>query len=658
MSGEADQKARELLTAPLMHTYVLDGRQGDERQDLAKAAGDEVQRSNVIQSLDETERAFTLAGAIEPPYNPATLTALFEHSNSLRQNIDAYAANIDAPGHRFDPVIDLDGTEATERLAHAMRVERDRILSAIPDDPAYQQLAGEPTEAEVAIRATALRVQMREERSMLENFFDYCCEDMSFVRLRRQTRQDLEVMGNGYWEVLRNGLRKVSQFTYIPGFTIRLLPLDSTYTKVQTLRKTSDLDYESVEVQKRFRHYIQVYETRVVHFKEFGDSRVMSRKTGAIFQTVEELCAHDTDDGPATELLHFRIHNPRSAYGVPRWTGNLLSVLGSRQAEEVNYLYFENKSVPPLALLVSGGRVTQDTVNRLQDYIENEIKGKKNWHKILILEAEPAPGSPLENSGRMKIELRPLTAAQHNDALFLDYDERNMDKVGQAFRLPRLLRGDVRDFNRATADAALEFAETQVFAPEREDFDFMVNRKILPAIGARFHRFRSNAPSIRNPSDLATIIESLAPALTVDEQRQLAAGVFNREFKRLDADWTKQPMPLTLAEVAAGVRSSGAAEQSPEEGTSNEAATKDAGTVGTDDLAAGGALRSGQGRLRRLPPHGIADAVKALVAIRKGLLEEEAGAADRQLKADKTEGLETEVRQVPLEVMRSFFAEG
>ena len=42
-------------------------------------------------------------------------------------------------------------------------------------------------------------------------------------------------------------------------------------------------------------------------------------------------------------------HSPRSPYGVPRWVGTLLSVLGSRQMEEVNYLYFENKSVPPMA---------------------------------------------------------------------------------------------------------------------------------------------------------------------------------------------------------------------------------------------------------------------------------------------------------------------
>jgi len=37
----------------------------------------------------------------------------------------------------------------------------------------------------------------------------------------------------------------------------------------------------------------------------------------------------------------------------------------------------------------------------------------------------------------MKIELRPLTNAQQTDALFQNYDERNHDKVGQSFRLPR-----------------------------------------------------------------------------------------------------------------------------------------------------------------------------------------------------------------------------
>jgi hypothetical protein len=34
----------------------------------------------------------------------------------------------------------------------------------------------------------------------------------------------------------------------------------------------------------------------------------------------------------------------------------------------------------------------------------------------------------------------------------------------------------------------------QVFQPEREEFDFVVNRKLLNDMGIRFWRFRSNSP--------------------------------------------------------------------------------------------------------------------------------------------------------------------
>ena len=39
----------------------------------------------------------------------------------------------------------------------------------------------------------------------------------------------------------------------------------------------------------------------------------------------------------------------------------------------------------------------------------------------------------------MKIEIVPLSDSQLKDALFQQYDERNFDKVGQAFRLPAAL---------------------------------------------------------------------------------------------------------------------------------------------------------------------------------------------------------------------------
>ena len=514
--------------------------------------------SNVVAGIDDAERVFMGTGAVAPPYDPETLCLLLENSNSLRQNIDAYVTNIDAFGHRFEPVIDLDADDANQRIANAIYIERLKLKEdpRRRDEPAVRALEPTPTPEEVAARKREVAELMRMERSRLENFFEYCCVDSSFVTLRRRTRLDIELLGNGYWEVLRNGANEIVQFVYVPGFTVRLLPLDPDLVEIDHKVKISDLTLDTVKVRSRFRRYVQVFEVETVFFKEFGDPRIMSRKSGRIYAAVEDLAAADPNDAPATEILHFRVHNPRSAYGVPRWIGNLLAVLGSRQAEEVNFLYFENKSVPPLALLVSGGRLSAQSIPRIEDFIENHIRGKRNFHKILILEAEASGGgSGIEHTGRMKIELRPLTGAQHQDALFQSYDERNIDKVGSAFRLPRLLRGESKDFNRATAESALRFAEDQVFQPERDEFDFLMNRKVLADMGLRFWRFRSQTPVTRDPERMTEMVERLVRVgvLTPEEGRLLAGDIFNREFRKIGDDWTKRPITLTLAGIQTGV---------------------------------------------------------------------------------------------------------
>lgn len=501
--------------------------------------------SNAVQTPDDSVRLFNRAGAIEPPYPASVLAMLLEHSNSLRQNIDAYCTNIDGFGHRFEPVIDFDATDADQRIA--MMIWEDRVIA---DGP----MAPKPTAEEVAVRKATLVEQMRMEKLRLERFFAFCSDGMSFVTLRRRMRADLEIQGNAYWEVLRNGAGEISEFVYIPAFTVRLLPSDKNPTDVMIRRKKTDLEYEEVRRRKNFRRYVQVFETRLVYFKEFGDPRVMSSKTGKTYASPAALAEREPNVTPATEVIHFKIHSPRSAYGVPRWVGALLSVLGSRQAEEINFSYFDNKSIPPMALLVSGGHLATESVNRIQDFVEKNIKGRQNFHKILIIEAESDGGSTLSGSGSVKVEFHPLTDAQQKDALFQNYDERSMDKIGMAFRLPRLLRGDARDFNRATADASLDFAEQQVFAPEREEFDFTVNRKILAAMGVRFWNFKSNSPSVKDPEALAGVIKDLVVAnvLTPGEARELAEGVFNKALKNLDEPWTRMPVQLTLAGVQGG----------------------------------------------------------------------------------------------------------
>ncbi len=732
------------------HALVEHAHAADEaRAVIIKAhvvgSGD-VQPSAAIQAVEASERTFGELGALPPPFDPDALCVLFENSSALRPNVDAYCANIDAHGHRFEPVLDFDAEDAVDRVAAAVYAER---LWLQEHGKLGEGEAVPPTKEQAAALLKTLDAQAHMEKIRLDNWSEFCCADTSLVAVRRQTRMDLETLGNAYWEILRNVAGELALIVHVPGFTVRLLPLDPTPVQVEMRVKVSPISYQTIQITRCFRRYVQVVEgMSPVYFKELGDPRVVSRKTGKVFESLEAMQREDETDQPATEILHFKVHSPRSAYGVPRWMGTLLEVLGSRQAAEVNFFYFQNKSVPPLALLVSGGRLSQSSVPRIERFIEEHVKGKKNFHKILIIEAESTRTASNERAGRISLEFHPLTSAQQTDALFQHYDERNIDKIGAAFRLPRLLRGDIRDFNRScyskdtetltehgwkrvddigegeriavydrtadrieyavpaaklvydvaeelvhfqnehvdvlvtgnhrmlvrpcdqgdapwqicradeipwsrfefrvaaepeaalsawalpsgaiaalpgvadelqqrciadglhvrldaqgervlvhiedrrtvqvcsatdvrrvpyqgrvycfsvpshglfvtrrngkpvihgnTALAALHFAEEQIFQPERQEFDFLINRKILADMGIRFWRFCSNAPVTRDPQIMAETVKNLVTAnvLTPEEGRRLAGDVFNIEFRAIRAPWVKQPIPLTLA---------------------------------------------------------------------------------------------------------------
>ncbi len=509
--------------------------------ELQKADGGDGARSNV-EASNERNKEFQNKGALAPPYDPMLLGTIYEHSVALRPNVEAYATNIDAFGHRFEPITDPDHNGEPGPFGSG--------------DLEDETEPGESPKPKPKVLDPKIKKAIDDERRLLKRFFDYCSVEQSFSELRQITRQDVESIGNGYWEILRNADAKIVQFVYLPGFAVRLLPVGPP---VPINLKILDENGEPSTVIRfrKFRRFIQlVSDNRAVYFKEFGDTRLMSSKTGKFYSDTDAMLLEEKEINVATEVKHFKIHSPLSAYGVPRWIGGLVSVMGSRMAEEVNFTYFDNKAVPPLAILVSGGKVGEDAVKRIESYVKDNLKGRANFHKILVIEAEPAAGvAASDQSGKVKIELRPLTSAQHNDAQFQNYDERNIDKIGMQFRLPRILRGDARDFNRATASSSIDFAEMQVFQPARESFDFTINREFLPELGVRYWKFVSLAPVTRDPVAMSDIIRNLVNCgtLTPGEGRELASDVFNREFARIDELWTKQPLSLTLAGIAGGM---------------------------------------------------------------------------------------------------------
>jgi capsid portal protein len=168
-------------------------------------------------------------------------------------------------------------------------------------------------------------------------------------------------------------------------------------------------------------------------------------------------------------------------------------------------------------------------------------------------------------------------------------------------------------------------AEDQVFQPERDEFDFLVNRKLLAEMGIRFWRFKTQTIATRDPERMTDMVEKLVRVgvLTPEEGRMLAGDIFNREFRKIHDDWTKRPITLTLA------------------GIQNQA-------------LAGGPPRAAEDGA---PSGGLLDDAKKLLRLHEDLAAEEARLADARAALARRyhEGRDVERLKVPAAEFASWF---
>ena len=193
-------------------------------------------------------------------------------------------------------------------------------------------------------------------------------------------------------------------------------------------------------------------------------------------------------------------------YGEVRWIGQVLGVDGSRKAENLNNNYFENGRHTPLMIMIEGGTLTDDSFNDLQNYMDN-IKGESGQHAFIILETESTDGrADFDESEKPKIEVKDLANVLQKDELFQNYLDNNRRKVQSSFQLPDLYVGYTTDFNRATAQTAMEVTEEQVFQPERKSLAWAINNRLLNEYQFQYVEVYFLEPDISNTDDMFKLL--------------------------------------------------------------------------------------------------------------------------------------------------------
>jgi PBSX family phage portal protein len=336
----------------------------------------------------------------------------------------------------------------------------------------------------------------------------------------------------------------------------RLLKLDAEPQEAEAYI-TRGGEEVPIKIKKKFRKYVMLAgskRTDMRYFKEFGDPRHINALDGKEWPEESVNEAQDSEKQefvPATEVIHFKYGN--GTYGIPRWIGTLLAVMGMTKAEYVNYSLFDDQGIPPLIINVAGGQLTQESYDDLLRLFY-KAKSYQNFNKLLVLEAESTTQSLDGKEAVPKLDVQNLMEYRKEDAMFVNYLNDGREHVRKhGFRISGLYTGEVKDHNYASAKIARETAEEQVFVPERRSFDEVVNTKIVREAGAKTYLYRSKAPVIQSPDDLLAIIPQIAEkgGMTINELVTLVNQNFGLNLQQYDEEWANIPIPMALKQMGA-----------------------------------------------------------------------------------------------------------
>jgi capsid portal protein len=492
---------------------------------------------------------------IQPTEEPQDAYRVFKLSPILSSLIDALNVNVYSAGYTLAPVLATEDPEARESVRQALAylaawAQRDfEHATTISDDAVNTEL-------------DRIRTRIGNEKQFLQAWLQRACPGSTFLTLCQLTGQDLEVQGDAYWEVLRDESGAPAKLIWAPAWSIRAKPIQDEMIGVDVPVKLSSYTWGMERQARRYRSYVQLdlNNSVIARYKEYGDPRCLSRGTGKYYLTLQDMLANPDEwyeDAnhtkypplPATEILHFALANPLStAYGRPGYSGVFPVLNGTRDLSEENSTLIVDRKVPQMFVLIAGGvGVAPKEIERLEESIrQNAAKGNRS---IYFIQARSAKTDTGTLSPTPTIEIVKTKSEQYQDALGLEYHKHAERQVEHAYRFPAAALGRHEELTDTAIQAGYRFAEAQVYDPRRDSFDDRINSTLLPDLGIQLTKYKTRARTPKEPHELAQIIQVLMEAgvLTPDEGRVLAGDIFGRQFHDLEGIWSKLPTKLLLA---------------------------------------------------------------------------------------------------------------
>ena len=277
-----------------------------------------------------------------------------------------------------------------------------------------------------------LRAYAKIERGKndLEEWLEEMNDEDTFSHILEKVMIDAESTGNGYIEIGRTVTGEIGYIGHIPATTIR----------VRRLRDG----------------YVQIVNQQTVFFRNYGDTKSIN--------TV-------TSDPRPNELIHYKKYTPKNSYyGIPDSLSSATAIVGDQLAARYNVDYFENKAVPRYIVTLKGGRLSNESEDKLFRFLQSGLRGQN--HRTLFL---PLPSDSPDNKVEFKME--PIENGVQ-DGSFDKYRKANREDILMSHQVPMSKVGSAIGVSIAAALASDRTFKEQVARPTQRTLEKVINKII------------------------------------------------------------------------------------------------------------------------------------------------------------------------------------
>lgn len=234
-------------------------------------------------------------------------------------------------------------------------------------------------------------------RQRLREFFEFgSARGQSIESTLENMVIDLESLGNGALEVVREEDGTPKEINHIPAKTIRRA---KDFSKFKHERGRMKVFYKAIEGE-------------VPISKDDGSA-------GESIPFVDQ----------ANDLIYLVKYSPNSDfYGMPDVVPALRSVTGDLFQKEFNLAFFENGAIPAYMVVIEGAELDANLQTMIEDFFKFEMKGQAKQHRTMIL--------PIPIEG-VKVTIERVTP-EINEGSFRLFHETAVDEILSANGVPPL----------------------------------------------------------------------------------------------------------------------------------------------------------------------------------------------------------------------------